>query len=259
MKRFNNFSASALIIASMTTLTIGNTYANEATNEPKKWGISLAAMTIDPAYIDYHNDVMALPLITYEDDDLFLRGLAAGYILLKDDNHKLSINTYFMGLRFNPDDSDNQSLKHLNKRQSTLMAGVGYSYSDKWGTIRAEISADTLNKSQGVLAELAYLHHFKQGNALITPAVGVIWADSNHNNYYYGVSVDEARRSNLSEYAVSNAASPYIELSAAYQFNQNWRAFFNGRVTYLSNAVQDSPMIDSSYIPMVITGIHYSF
>ena len=73
------------------------------------------------------------------------------------------------------------------------------------------------------------------------------------------MSVDEARRSNLSEYAVSNAASPYIELSAAYQFNQNWRAFFNGRVTYLSNAVQDSPMIDSSYIPMVITGIHYSF
>ena len=140
-----------------------------------------------------------------------------------------------------------------------MMAGVGYSYNDRWGTIRSEVSADTLGNSNGILAEVAYLHRFQTGNVSITPGVGLIWSSGNHNNYYYGVSSREAERSGLNQYKASNTVSPYLELSAAYQFNKNWRAFFNGRVTYLGSALKDSPMVDQSYSPMFVTGVHYTF
>lgn len=255
MKIYTSLCTSTLFL----TLAASQTYASETEEPSSEWGVSGAVILTPAPYKDYDNDVMALPLVSYEGDRLFWRGLGGGYYLLKDEKHKLSLNAYYMGLAFDPDDTGVQAMKHLDKRRSTLIAGVGYSYNDSWGTIRTEVSADALGNSNSVLAEVAYLYNFKRGKATITPGLGVLWSNSSHNNYYYGISNQEASRSGLTHYNADDTVSSYLELSLAYQFNKNWHAFFNGRVTYLGSEIKDSPMVDQSYSPMLITGMHYSF
>ena len=240
-------------------LTTTQTYANETEEPSSPWGISGAIILNPSPYKGYDNDVMMLPLVSYEDNQLFWRGLGGGYYLLKDETHQLSLNVYYLGLAFDPNDSDDQAIKYLDKRRSTLMAGIGYSYNDSWGTIRSEVSADTLGNSDGLLAELAYLYHFQQGKTSITPELGALWSNSSHNNYYYGISDREANHSGLAHYRADDTLSPFFELTLTHQFNKNWRAFFNGRVTYLGSEIKDSPMVDQSYTAILITGAHFSF
>ena len=223
------------------------------------WGLGLGVMHEPAPYKDYDYKLQPLPIITYESDGFFLKGIGGGYHLIKNDTHRFSLHAYYMGLQFKPGDTDDKAMKKLDKRHPTMMAGVDYTYTDSWGKIRSSLSADTLSNSNGILAEVAYLYQFKFEKASLTPGVGVIWASSNHNNYYYGISGNEARRSGLKRYEAGDTFAPYLELSGGYAFNKNWSAFFNGRISYLGSDVKDSPMVDQSYSPMFITGVTYSF
>lgn len=223
------------------------------------WGLGIGVMEEPAPYKDYDHKLQPLPIITYESDGFFLKGLGGGYHLIKDDTNRFSLHAYYMGLQFKPGDSDDKALKRLDKRHPTMMVGADYAYTADWGVIRTSLSVDALDNSNGVLGEVAYLYRFRSGKASITPGVGLLWASSNHNNYYYGVSGRESTRSGLKRYDAGDSVTPYLELSAGYAFNKNWTAFFNGRVSFLDSEVKNSPMVDQSTSPMFITGVTYSF
>lgn len=72
MKSFNKYLCATTLLS---VLTINHAYANEAEDESSKWGVSAAVILTPAPYKDYDNDVMALPLVTYEGDRVFWRGL----------------------------------------------------------------------------------------------------------------------------------------------------------------------------------------
>ncbi|SVK53275.1 MltA-interacting protein precursor [Acinetobacter baumannii] len=86
-----------------------------------------------------------------------------------------------------------------------------------------------------------------------------MWNSKNQNKYYYGVSANESRRSGLDSYTPSDSWAPYLELSANYQINKSWNAFFVGRYVKLSDEVKDNPMVDKSYTGLLMTGVSYTF
>ncbi|HHK5767629.1 TPA: MipA/OmpV family protein, partial [Serratia marcescens] len=60
-------------------------------------------------------------------------------------------------------------------------------------------------------------------------------------------------------YTPGDSWAPYLELSANYQINKSWNAFFVGRYVKLSDEVKDSPMVDKSYTGLLMTGVSYTF
>lgn len=223
------------------------------------WSLGASALVSPDPYRGYQDRVYPVPVINYEGDDFYFRTLTAGYHLWKDQENQLSIMGYYLPLSFRPGDSDDDRMKRLDKRRGTLMAGLAYSHKAEWGTFRTTFTGDTLNYSNGLVGDVAYLYKFDLGIFTLIPGVGVMWSSNNQNKYYYGVSENESRRSGLGRYTPDDSWAPYVEMSASYRINKAWNAFFVGRYVKLSDEVKDSPMVDKSYSGLLMTGVSYSF
>lgn len=223
------------------------------------WSLGAGVLFEQLPYRDYDNQVYPLPVIQYEGERVYLSGIGAGVYLLNTDSDKLYLNVYLSPVNFDPADSDDPAMKKLNKRRATAMAGIGYKHMADWGTIRTELAADVLGKSDGIIADVAYQYPLQFNKWRVEPGVGVQWQSSDHNDYYYGISHNESRRSGLDYYSAGDGFSPYAELSVHYAFNKNWRTFFTGRYTSLSSAVKDSPMTEHSSSVIFGTGVVYTF
>ncbi|MEI2264279.1 MipA/OmpV family protein [Erwinia sp. CGal63] len=200
-----------------------------------------------------------VPVINYEGDSFYVRSLTAGYYLWKDQQDQLSLTILGSPQNFDPDDTDNKQLKALDKRHMTLMGGVAYRHTAEWGTVRTVLAGDLLDNSDGFIWDLTYLYRFSFGDFSLTPGIGATYNSSNQNDYYYGVSKNESRRSGLRSYEADDSWNPYLELTGVWAINQNWNATVAGRYTRLSDEVKDSPMVDKDSQVAVWTGISYTF
>ncbi|WP_343336641.1 MipA/OmpV family protein [Klebsiella pneumoniae] len=104
-----------------------------------------------------------------------------------------------------------------------------------------------------------YLWNDTNGNLTLTPGIGVEWNSDNQNEYYYGVSRHESRRSGMRSYDPDSSWNPYLELSANYRFLGDWSVYGVARYTRLSDEITDSPMVDKSWSGLISTGITYTF
>lgn len=143
---------------------------------------------VEHPYKDYDADVYPVPVINYESDNFWFRGLGGGYYLWNDKADKLSITAYWSPLYFKPGDSDDRRLRELDKRKSTMMAGLSYIHNTEYGFLRTTLAGDTLDNSNGIVWDLAWLYRYTNGALTLTPGIGVQWNSENQNEYYYGVS-----------------------------------------------------------------------
>ena len=93
----------------------------------------------------------------------------------------------------------------------------------------------------------------------LTPGIGVQYSSENYNDYYYGVSKAESRRSGLNSYSADDGWDPYLELTASYNFLGDWNVYGTGRYTRLSDEVKESPMVDKSWSGIFSVGVTYKF
>lgn len=205
------------------------------------------------------NKIYPFPVLGYESENFYFRGLGGGYYLWNDEQNKLSVTAFYSPLGFKPGDNDDRQMKLLDKRRGTLLAGLAYSHSAPWGGVRTVLAGDTLGYSDGIVWDNTYLYRFELGDWSLTPGVGVTWYSEKSNRYYFGVSGKEAARSGLSRYSSDSGWTPYAELSAQYRINQHWNAWATGRYIRLSDELKDSPMVDSSYTAAFGVGVSYRF
>ena len=199
------------------------------------------------------------PIVNYDGDSFYLRSLQAGYYLWKDPQDQLSLTVLGSPQNFNPDDTRDKQLKSLDKRHMTMMGGLAYRHTADWGIIRTVLAADMLDNSDGYLWDLTWLYRFQFGQFSLTPGIGALYSSENQNDYYYGVSKSESRRSGLRSYDADDSWNPYLELTAAWAINQQWNATFSGRYTRLGSEVKNSPMVDNDSQVTIWTGIGYTF
>lgn len=55
------------------------------------------------------------------------------------------------------------------------MGGFTYKHHESWGSLRGIISGDLLGKSNGIIADAAYLYPFELGNWSLQPGIGAVW------------------------------------------------------------------------------------
>lgn len=210
-------------------------------------------------YKSYDTTVLPLPAITYKSDRLYLKGTSAGVHLFKNEKHELSVGASYLGLEFKPRKTDERPLKELDKRRSTMLADLSYSYVSKIGLVRAQIAQDVLGHSEGQLANLSLHVPWMTDTFVVMPGVGVQWASAKHNKYYYGISERESAKSGLKRYNPGQTFSPYATLEAKYKINECWDIIAKGRVEYVTGRIKNSPMIGKSFTTSAMAGVQYNF
>jgi len=248
-------------VTKLKLLALGVLVATAASTVHAEGKMSLGAGVgvINSPYKQYDRDVYLVPVITYEGDNFWFRGLGGGYYLWNDEADKLSVMAYFDPMHFKPGDSDSRALRQLDKRKSTMMAGLSYVHNTQYGFLRTSIAGDTLDNSNGFIWDLAWLYRYTNGGLTLTPGIGVDYSSENYNDYYYGVSHKESNRSGLKSYDADDGWSPYLELTASYKFASDWNVYATTRYSRVSDEVKDSPMVDKSWSGLFSTGVTYSF
>ena len=242
-------------------LALGVLIATSATAVQAESKLTLGAGVgiVEHPYKQYDHDVYPVPVINYEGDNFWFRGLGGGYYLWNDATDQLSLTAYWSPLYFKPGDSDNSQLRKLDKRKSTVMAGVSWMHHTQYGSLRTMLSGDTLDNSNGIVWDTAWVYRYTNGGLTLTPGIGVQWNSENQNQYYYGVSHHESAKSGLRSYDPNSSWNPYLELSANYRFAGSWSVYGTARYTRLSDEITDSPMIDKSWTGLLSTGVTYTF
>lgn len=243
-------------LLALSVLTAGFACAANAENT---FSVGAGVGVVETPYKQYDSDVMPIPVITYEGDDFWFRGIGGGYYLWNDDADKLSITAYYSPWQFKPKDSDNNQLRHLDRRKATMMAGLSYVHNTPYGFLRTLLAGDVLDNSNGITWDTAWLYAYRNGGLTVTPGIGVEWSSDNQNEYYYGVSTSEARRSGLNSYDPDSSWNPYLELSVSYRLTDSWSVYGTGRYTHLSDEIKDSPMVDKSWAGLLSAGVTYRF
>lgn len=250
---FTRASLPSIKTLSLTAILLtGNAYAGE-------WSIGTGVLAEQLPYRDYKTQYIPLPIVTYQGEQLFINGQGVGINILNSESHNLHLAVNYSPLSFKPADSDDPAMKRLDKRRATAMAGIGYQYHARWGSLGGKVATDVLGYSDGVIADVGYQYTFEFGKLRLIPSVGMRWQNRSFNNYYFGITEQESRRSGMQQYRAKSGVSHYLSVASYYALNNNWQLFLMGYNEQISDSAQDSPMTDHDYSIYVMTGVLYSF
>ena len=225
------------------------------------WGIGIGGTVISSEYKGIESGGSALPLLGYEGNWLYLRGLSGGLHIFKNDFHEFNIQLSYLPQHFYAGWSDNSRMKRLDDRYSSLLAGLDYRLNTAYGVGQLSLSRGCWN-SRGIVAGLCL--PWLERVVSLAPTVGVRWTDVvQHYCYIQTLQArwlaSEARASGLRSYSPESSFSPYGGLAARMLLNENWSIFASGQLMFLGSEIQDSPMVDKSTKYSLSGGFLYNF
>ena len=223
-----------------------------------KLGAGAGVMTSE--YKGVNAKAYPLPIVNYEDDRFYIRGFTGGIKLYSDGIHEFSVTASYLPQSFDSSDSSSRAMKKLDDRNLTMMLGAAYRLQTQdFGGIQVEASADVLDKNDGFMVDAGYYYPIFLKRLSLVPSIGGVWTSSDYNDYYYGVSSRESRKSGLKRYKADGGISPYLGLKAQLEISENWDAFVNTKAVFLSEEITDSPMVNEDVKYSIGTGVTYSF
>ncbi|OOR92099.1 hypothetical protein B0181_02135 [Moraxella caviae] len=210
---------------------------------------------------DTDNNVGAAPLFLYDNNRVYLEGSEGGVYAYKDNENWLRAGLGFDGRSFDPDDAKTSQLQGMDKRKASANAYVSYMRITPVGGFEVKAATDILDRSGGQSVSLAHRSKFDfmNGDLTVYPKAGVTWYSDDYNQYYYGVSADEAARTGVSVYQADAGFSPFVSASAFYQINDRVSLFGNQKFEWLSSEQKRSPLTDSSVESSTNLGLLYQF
>lgn len=221
--------------------------------------VGLGAHVFDYGYRATDAKTYPVPAISVETEHFYLKGLEAGAYVLKTDRQRLSVGISYMPLSFDANDSDDRRMKRLDDRDASVFANVGYSLDTGFGMLNVQLGGDISGKSDGFMGDVNFMKRFAFGEFGITPQIGAIWTSDKFNQYYYGISAAEAKKSGLDRYDPERGVSPYVRLMADWQVTDRISLYAESSLRVYSNEIKDSPMIDKDYAYGFGCGVSYRF
>lgn len=223
--------------------------------------IGLGYFTGVSPYRDYDRNGTLFPLIHYENEHFYFRGLSLGLKAYEGYDTELSVFLAYNPHKFKASDSSYHRLRRLRDRDDSFMAGGRLSIDKPIGKLGAELAVDVTGHNEGLLGQLRYGYPLELDQLTITPEAGFYWASEKYNNYYYGVSRKEAAVSGLPFYQADAAAYPFGALKADLPLGKEGRLgiFAAAEVVFLPSTIKNSPMVGRSNTYSFGTGARYSF
>lgn len=237
-----------------------------AEDDAARWGLGIGSAISANPYAGRGTRYTPLPLITYDSERFFLRGIMGGIHLY--DHDLLRIDALVQGDFSGIDAKDfgrrelaNNGIDRdlLEDRDDTVQAGFAIGLNGKFGEFKLEVLADVLDASGGFEASAEYGYPIEFGERLtLTPTLGVKWLSADTADYYYGTLDEEVARG-VVRYRPGAVAIPEVGLDLQYRFSARWLLL--GSISYesLPNKLGDSPLLDSDRSARMMIGVLRAF
>ncbi|RUO31781.1 hypothetical protein CWE12_01920 [Aliidiomarina sedimenti] len=227
-----------------------------------QWNLGAGGISSDASYRGVDRDNFVIPVVGYEGERLYFRGLELGYRLNQASRrspHQWAVVVTGAPFRFRPNDSRDPQMRLLDSRSFSAELALDYQFSTPFGVFDARAGHDIRGNGHRLSASYAYPLSPNPRKWQLSPSIGVSYISSGYTDYYYGVSATEAERSGLAEYGSQDAFNPNLRLSGYYRIDERWNLFGAISASRLSSKIANSPMADGRYISTAILAVSYSF
>jgi len=225
-----------------------------------RWRLGLGVAVSDNAYIGQGSKVTPFPLVDFEGDRFFFRGITGGIHLLKSDGFVVDaiITTGFNNIDASDFDRAALARRGINRndledRDRSIDAGFAASWTGRLGQLKAVAKTDISGSSEGAEYSLEYGYPLQWGGFRITPTVGATFLSSKVADYYYGIHPDEVRRG-VPGYEPGGALIPQVGVNLTRPIGAKWALMIGARYSVLPDKISNSPLIDGSHGSSVLVG-----
>jgi MipA family protein len=232
------------------------------------WGIGVGVAIRDTLYTGEDNRIQPFPLITYEGERFYLKGISAGYQFVDNDTFVLS---GFVAARLEGIDAKDFGRASLAARginrdlleDRDIGADIGVSAllkTDAAGEFELDVRGDATGTSDGYQASLDYRYPIQAGRVRLIPGIGVTALSDKVANYYYGTQPKEVARGVI-DYRPGSAVVVRTHFTAILPTGPRWVLLGSIGADAYPNEITDSPLIDSStdIVPNVFLGVVRNF
>jgi MipA family protein len=208
---------------------------------PPRW--SFGAMTIvrDTPYARADNDTLLVPLLQYEGERVYFRGLSLGWRLPPQGPVQVDLIARARLDGFKAKDSP--VFAGMATRQRSIEVGAAASTAAGPGRIEFAAFTDALDRSGGQELDLMWRGDFGRGPLRLQPEAGLRWQSRDLVDYYFGVRPQEATATRPA-YRAGSALVPRLALSSLVPLSGGWSLFARVSVDRLPGSIEDSPLVD---------------
>ena len=163
--------------------------------KPQGLSSGIGAVGNSGIYIGEKTEITPVPVISYETEHFFIRGLYAGAELYKDRLFTVNAiaNVNMMNLDVDKLSTEKLAAKNINKsqledRDRSVDLGVESIVRVPYGLFSLQAVNDIGGASKGAELRFNYQYFWRIAPKLtLTPNVGVDWLSNKRANYYYGI------------------------------------------------------------------------
>ncbi|WP_460456875.1 MipA/OmpV family protein [Arenimonas alkanexedens] len=223
---------------------------------PPRWTFGVLAADRDAPYVGLDEGLLVVPLVRFEGERAYLRGLRGGWRLRDTGTHEISI--FGQARTDGYDAKDSPFLAGMSDREFSLDLGVASTWTvANVGQIEAAVSADALDRSGGYEAALSWNGLFRAGGFTFIPGVSARWQSDDIVDYYYGVRAGEALPGRAA-YRGSAAVTPDLSLLVQRPLGPRWSVFARASHAWLPSEISNSPIVDRDSTTSIFLGLGYS-
>jgi len=236
-----------LLVTLATLLAVS---VSASAQQAPRWGLGVGAAVSDSVYAGEGTRVTPFPLVSYQGERFYWRGIGGGAHLVKRGGFALDAT---LSARFDGIDRDDFGVAELAERgidralledrDDAFDLGLAASWSGAAGQLDLGVKSDVTGTSKGHEASITYSYPIQWGGARIAPNIGVSHLSKKLANYYYGTLPEEVARG-VTHYQPGSAAVARIGIDVMRPFAGNW--VFIGNVAYrkLPTKLSDSPLVE---------------
>lgn len=240
------FAAPSMALAQSPSST-GDLLAEQADD---RWNLGLALSVSDSPYAGEDLRSRPFPLITYEGERLFWRGLSGGVHAIRGDVFTLDVILSGRFDGFDISDLGRRELAangldadRLDDRDDGFDLGLAASWKGRAGELKLRALADASDTHDGYEFSADYAYPVHLGRTTLVPSIGARWLSKDLANYYYGTLDSEVARG-VTRYRPGWALVPQVGLGMLRPLGEKWRLFGSVEYKVLPDEITRSPLID---------------
>lgn len=264
MKRLSVVVPAAVVLLSAATGAFAQPMPEPGTSP---WGVGVAVVGRTDIYAGESSKIGAVPLVSYEGEKFFWRGIGGGYHLLSRDGFTLdaTLSVRFGGIKKEDFGAAELAARGINRnlledRDRGLDLGISGAFKGTMGVVELALKADASGTSKGFETSAKYSYPLQWGSAMVTPHVAVAHQSSKLANYYYGTLDTEVARG-VVNYKPGSAVIPRIGVDLMQPFAGKW--MLTGGLSYsaLPGKIRNSPLVDKDVkgVTSVFVGVSRKF
>lgn len=215
------------------------------------WGLGLAAAVTDSAYAGEGTRVLPVPLISYQGERFYFRGVTAGWVLLNRGGFELSAVANARLDGFDVNDLGRSELSRngididtLEDRDNGLDAGLSLDFKGRAGALELKVLNDVSDASGGTEVAFQYGYPMQAWKGVLTPIVAARWLSDDMADYYYGTLDSEVARGAI-DYRPGAATLPRVGVTYMRPLGDRWSLITSAHYEFLPSEFKASPLVEA--------------